>query len=73
MALGQGALKDKKTYVVAGTTIVGAIAAYFTGDATLFQSLIVVGIALAQIFQRAGTAKASAALEEVLPWLEEKK
>jgi len=49
-----GFLKGKKTYVTAALTIVGAAAAFSTGDATAFQAVQMGVTALLAAFLRSG-------------------
>lgn len=42
MALGQGVLAGKKTYIMAGMGVLGAIAMYLTGDLSLTETLRVI-------------------------------
>lgn len=42
MALGSGILAGKKTYIVAALAVIGAIAAYLTGDANFNDSAKIV-------------------------------
>jgi len=46
-----------KTYITAGLAVIGAIAAYLTGDATLADTAQLVVTALLAAFVRSGVAK----------------
>jgi len=51
-----GILQGKKTYVAAGISVIGAIAAYLTGDATATQAFQLVMSALLAAGVRNGIA-----------------
>jgi len=48
-----------KTYITAGLAVIGAIAAYLVGDATLADTAQLVVTALLAVFVRSGVAKAA--------------
>lgn len=51
-------LKGYKTYIVATVTVIGAVAAYLTGDAALAETIQVSVTAILGATLRAGMAKA---------------
>jgi precorrin-4 methylase len=51
-------LSGYKTYITAGVTVIGAVAAYLTGEATLAVTAQLVVTALLAAFLRNGVAKA---------------
>ena len=53
----QGRLSGYKTYIAAGLGALGAIAAYFTGDATLMEAISNVMTFVTAGFLRNGVAK----------------
>lgn len=57
MALGQGILAGKKTYVVAGLGILTAIASYLTGELALAETIQGIFVAIGAMTLRAGIAK----------------
>jgi len=73
MALGQGVLAGKKTYIAAGMTGLGIIVAYLTGDVGLYEVLKTLGELATIAFLRGGIKSDVAKATEELPWLGEKK
>ena len=54
-----GFLSGKKTYIMMGVGVIGAIAAYLTGEANLTTTIAVVWGAISGIFLRQGVTKSS--------------
>jgi len=51
-------LKGYKTYITAGVAVIGAVAAYLVGDASLADTAQLVVTSILAVFVRAGIAKA---------------
>jgi hypothetical protein len=50
-------LKGYKTYITAGVTVIGAVAAYLVGDAQLADTVQLVVTAMLAVFVRNGVGK----------------
>lgn len=76
MALGQGVLAGKKTYILAGASAITAIAAYLTGEISIGVLLQTIVTALLGATVRAGVAsdtdKKLAQLDEIKAQLDKK-
>jgi len=76
MALGQGVLAGKKTYVLAALGILGSIGSYLMGEMTLVQALMAIigsgGLITSRIATKSEADKRYVQLDEIKSQLDKK-